>query len=1413
MATLRVAIDARAAKSGSEEYARYAENLRKAAVTAEKGADALTKSLIAGFESAGISSKKITPEILAFTNALLDLKAKSGGAKVTLEQLAQAFTAYRQIEIFNKEMGVATQLVSNFGKSSAETIAQLDKIARGFEKVDLEARVASASYQNFLDQQRDAARGQQQTIFPVKFGAGIDTIEKATVASKGFFQTFGSGVPQIDKTIERIRELNKAIQESKGVAPATPFGAGINTPNPRYNSFPTNRSDTFGAGVDLTPRPTPKVFESAFSGDLVARQRDFIKGTQAAQTEVERLGQVSKTTQSQVTQLFLGFSAIFAIRQGIRTVVEDIRGFGLALSEVRAVTHATDEEFKNITQTAREIGVNSVFGATKAAEAMRSLAKAGFDSQETLQTLPTVLDFATVAGTNLDQSADLLSKTLRQFTLDTTQATRAADALSIASNKTTTEVLPLSEALINVGPIAADLGNSLEDTTALLGTLAQRGIQGGSAGTKLKGVLLSLISPSQQAKEAIESLRDTNTGARITLEQLNPAVRSAKEIFETLSKSTLSAASAEQIFQQRFAGAGIVLASGVKTTQEIVSANKDLRGETKRVADAINDNLNGSFKRFSAAVEEASLAAGDSGLTSVLRNIVDLGRGVFLSLAGTSNQLEEISTTAQITAAAIKGLAIAGGVLISIKLATFLVEAQFGFKALVSSIEAARIAMISFEGAAKIGPVLAAIGPAAFVAVAGVAALVAIIENYNKEAPEAAQKTKDFYAALSSISDTQKNLANAVQLGDLSRQAASLEVLIKKLEEFQERVKLGQKVEPLEQAKIRDVLDSAGLKDAYNVKVQVTGAEGVKTISEGLEGLKNRLLGVRAALAGKAAIDVGEGLEQAQSSLQKYLDTLELEGKIAKETAGLTKEQAKDRADIIRATFKISEKAYGKEKDLIDELVKRYLPLIEAAQKAKRAQEDLTETLAAQAEAGKLFKREFGELADQVELLKYSNKQRKIEAEVIRFANIAKAEGRTLTEEEEKLIRERTAALIRDTEATKTYKKETSFLVAAQKAAARAAAQQVAAYESQISSAEDLVAKYKALADTANSTEEAQTKASVLARFDIKTKGLQGKAVEDLRKKLIEYLDTINAGENRAAVRSVEELITKYEQQAAALSQTEDEQRNATAAMELANVTRNKTIAGMDEYQKRLDKALATINAGASKGRQKQAEDLVASMERELTYLTLTNDQRERAVALYELERAAIGGKIEGEGQLKAKIEETIAALQAARKAREIGDSIAEGFTDALEAALTQVDNFGEAALAIFKEVSLEITRILLLRPLAQSLSAGISAGLTLSAKGNAFSGGNVIPFANGGILSRPTYFGLSGGRTGVAGEAGAEGVLPLKRNSAGKLGVIAQGAGGGSQVTQNFYITTPNPDAFRKSQRQLKQDMKRAVR
>ncbi len=127
----------------------------------------------------------------------------------------------------------------------------------------------------------------------------------------------------------------------------------------------------------------------------------------------------------------------------------------------------------------------------------------------------------------------------------------------------------------------------------------------------------------------------------------------------------------------------------------------------------------------------------------------------------------------------------------------------------------------------------------------------------------------------------------------------------------------------------------------------------------------------------------------------------------------------------------------------------------------------------------------------------------------------------------------------------------------------------------------------------------------------------------------------------------------------------------------------------------------------------------------------------------------------------------------------------------------------------------------LTLKSVFQPLTSQIGAGMTgmLGNAANLFNpvafakGGALpsmtMPFADGGVIASPVAFPLTGNRTGLAGEAGPEAILPLARGPDGSLGV--RSAGGGA-VSVTFNVTTPDAESFRRSETQLSAMLARAV-
>lgn len=308
----------------------------------------------------------------------------------------------------------------------------------------------------------------------------------------------------------------------------------------------------------------------------------------------------------------VGVTAIIGIAtrvigDAVRIVIE----YEKANSKLRAVLRATDEDMESLTDQSKELGSTTAFTASEVTELQTEFAKLGFPTGEILKMTEATLDGAAALGSGLGEQAALTGALLKQYELDASKAGRVNDVLAESAASSALDFGKLSTALPIVGATANAAGVSLERTTALLGTLSDRGIDASTSGTALRNVFLQLSKQGLSFEEAM---------AKINV-------------------STDKSKTAMELFGTRGATTGLILSQTAGSVEELEQKLIDAEGAAKEMADTMLDNVAGDVTKAKSAWEGfiLSIEDGSGAISKSFRSIIQEGTGFLGILTDLNN--------------------------------------------------------------------------------------------------------------------------------------------------------------------------------------------------------------------------------------------------------------------------------------------------------------------------------------------------------------------------------------------------------------------------------------------------------------------------------------------------------------------------------------------------------------------------------------------------------------------------------------------------------------------------------------------------------------------------------------------------------------------------------------------------------
>tara|TARA_R100000541_G_scaffold53110_2_gene61016 strand:+ start:2726 stop:5683 length:2958 start_codon:yes stop_codon:yes gene_type:complete len=284
----------------------------------------------------------------------------------------------------------------------------------------------------------------------------------------------------------------------------------------------------------------------------------------------------------------LGSLFVMATRKGAE--------FAKQMSTLKAVSGATTAEIDALSNSAKELGSSTQFTAVEVGELQTEFAKMGFSTKQILASTKATLDLAASMEVGLAEAAQLAGSTVNAFGLEAKDTQRVVDVLAASTSESALDFSSLTEAFKNVAPAAKATNRSVEETSALLGVLANNGIKGSRAGTQLSKAFVELNKKGLPLNEALDKIRNSSNGLKTAME----------------------------LAGERGGKALLVLSDKRPQIEALTRSFENSAGAANKMAEVRLDNLAGDTTKLSSAWEGflLSIEDGEGLFSSIARGIV-----------------------------------------------------------------------------------------------------------------------------------------------------------------------------------------------------------------------------------------------------------------------------------------------------------------------------------------------------------------------------------------------------------------------------------------------------------------------------------------------------------------------------------------------------------------------------------------------------------------------------------------------------------------------------------------------------------------------------------------------------------------------------------------------------------------------
>lgn len=444
----------------------------------------------------------------------------------------------------------------------------VDSISEKMENLDSAAKKAQKSMENTVNSANKAAKG----------------FENASRRVSGFEKSVGSG---FDSASKKASGFEKSVNKTQ-------------------KSLLAMMKEKYQLLLEAKDRITPTVKQAiTYVKSLTGKTwKVTLKAVDLVTSPVRRVFGLLKSP-------LVAAGVTISAGAGIADTVQTYADFEAAMSEVKAISGATSQEFEQLTEKANQMGAVTKFTASESAEAFKYMAQAGWDVREMMDGIDGLMALAAASGEDLGITADIVTDALTAFGLSAKESGRFADVMAQAASATNTDVAKMGDTFKYVAPVAGALGYSIEDTAVAIGLMANSGIKASQAGTSLRSLLTNLTRPVGQAEDAINALGISITNTDGSVKPLSQTLQDLRAKFGALTDSEKAQYAAMLAGQEGMSGLLAIVNASDQEFESLTEQINNSSGAAQKMADVMMDNLSGKFELFTGALDSMKMSLGE----------------------------------------------------------------------------------------------------------------------------------------------------------------------------------------------------------------------------------------------------------------------------------------------------------------------------------------------------------------------------------------------------------------------------------------------------------------------------------------------------------------------------------------------------------------------------------------------------------------------------------------------------------------------------------------------------------------------------------------------------------------------------------------------------------------------------------